>query len=58
MTKTIFIVPIAPRHGALSCVWIETGSPAQPLACIWVDRDSRMIADCEESEIEPCRLCA
>ena len=57
MKRVIFIAPIAQRNG-LSCVWIETGSPAQPLACVWVDRDSHMIANCEESETEPCRLCA
>lgn len=21
----------------LSCVWIETGNPRNPLACIWID---------------------
>ena len=43
---------------ALSCVWIETGNPARPLACVWVDRDLRMVADheCPKPELHP--LCA
>jgi hypothetical protein len=27
-----------PRRGPLSCVWIPTGNPRQPLVRVWVDR--------------------
>ncbi len=36
MTNTILIFPIITRS-PLSCTWVETGNPNQPLAC-WVDR--------------------
>jgi hypothetical protein len=57
MTKTIFILPVANRS-ALSCVWIRTGNPEQPLACMWVDGDLQTVVDHEESKTEPYRLCA
>jgi hypothetical protein len=28
---------IIPRINALSCVWMETGNPRQPLACVWLE---------------------
>jgi hypothetical protein len=55
--KKIFIVPTA-RRSTLSCVWIETGNPARPLACTWISPVQRMLGDCEERENEPYRLCA
>ena len=57
MTKTALIVTDTQRS-ALTCVWIETGNPVQPLACVWVDRDQRRVANCEESEPPRLRLCA
>lgn len=57
MKNVIFIVPVAQRS-TLSCVWIETGNPAQRLVCTWIDHTQRMIADREESEAEPYRLSA
>lgn len=33
-----------PRSG-LSCVWIETGNSAQPLARVWIDHEMRMARD-------------
>lgn len=33
------------RRGPLSCVWIPTGNPRQPLVCVWTDR--------RESKTEP-----
>jgi hypothetical protein len=27
-----------PRRGPLSCMWIPTGNPRQPLVCVWTDR--------------------
>jgi hypothetical protein len=38
MTKTLFVLRGVERS-TLSCVWIDTGNPAQPLACVWSDRD-------------------
>jgi len=57
MTRTALIVANRQRS-ALSCIWIGTGNPAQPLACVWVDRDQREVANCEESEPPRPRLCA
>jgi hypothetical protein len=47
MTKTLFVLPEAERS-ALSSVWIATGNPAQPLACVWIDRDVRVADSYEE----------
>jgi len=41
MTR-IIIAPFARRRNRLSSVWIQTGNPSQPLACVWIDRDLRM----------------
>ena len=38
MITTLFVLPGVERS-TLSCVWIETGDPALPLACVWIDRD-------------------
>ena len=35
MTEIILAFPAVKRM-ALSCVWFETGNPAQPLACKWI----------------------
>jgi hypothetical protein len=44
MSKTFFVLPGVERS-TLSCVWFETGNPAQPLACLWIDRDLHIAAD-------------
>ncbi len=38
MTEIILTFPVR-RTGPLSCVWIKTGNPAQPLACRWIPRE-------------------
>lgn len=49
MMKTFFVQPrasvgcvakVAPVR-ALSRVWIETGNPRQPMACVWIDAGMR-----------------
>ena len=44
------------RRGARCCVWIETGTARQPLACIWVEREMRMaLGDTRHmEEARPC----
>ncbi len=34
------LISTLPRPG-LYCVWIATGNPRQPLACIWIDAETR-----------------
>jgi len=36
------------RRGALSAVWIETGNPRQPLACVWTDSGMRSVGGSNE----------
>lgn len=59
MVNTIFKFPTA---GPLSCTWIRTGNPLQPLACIWIHADGRRpkASDAIPSDIsfEGIRLCA
>jgi hypothetical protein len=43
MTNTILTFPIITRS-PLSCTWVETGNPNQPLACIWLDRRLRSVS--------------
>ncbi len=31
--------PLARNAPAISCVWIATGNPRQPLACVWIDSE-------------------
>jgi hypothetical protein len=57
MTKTISILPFVQRS-RLSCVWIETGNPLQPLACVWIDDDLRIAANREDNESQESSLCA
>jgi hypothetical protein len=57
MTKMALIVANTQRR-TLFCVWIVTGNPVQPLECVWIDRDQRKFANCEESEPPRLRLCA
>lgn len=56
MTRTMFASPALNRP-RLSAVWIETGNPAQPLACIWIDRDLRIV-NAAAAMPEVCLRCA
>ena len=58
MNKTIYNFP---KDDRLTCIWIETGDPGQPLACVWMDSDSFLCAATARSakaEVEGIRLCA
>jgi hypothetical protein len=37
VNHAIFEIP-AFRRAPLSCVWVDTGDPARPLACLWIVR--------------------
>ena len=39
MTEIILNFPVRSR-ARLSCVWYETGNPARPLACKWIDNSA------------------
>lgn len=54
MTKFLILPGI--RRSALSCVWIETGNPKLPLACIWVDSEMRIALDAgnRQEQAQPC----
>lgn len=56
MTEIILNFP-ARNRAQLSCVWIETGNPARPLACKWITGPQAVNAI---NTIEPQshRLCA
>lgn len=56
MTKILILPGV--RSSALSCVWIETGNPKQPLACIWVDREMRIAFDATNSQEQARPCCA
>jgi hypothetical protein len=57
MTRTICTLPVVQRS-RLSCVWIETGNPVQPLACVWINADLRIVANREDSQSLESSLCA
>ena len=53
LRRTREITPHLPRlsrtdRRALSSVWIETGNPRQPLACVWIDQDLRSFSGADE----------
>lgn len=56
MTNTLFAL-VDMARSTLSCVWIETGNPKQPLACVWIDRDLRIVQDHEDSQREGHSAC-
>ena len=57
MTKIILTFPVG-RKAPLSCVWIETGNPAQPLVCKWISR-AKSSADLTATGTDtPDRCCA
>jgi hypothetical protein len=54
LRRTREITPHLPRlsradRRALTAVWIETGNPRQPLACVWVDQDLRSFSGADEN---------
>ena len=59
MTEIILTFPVR-RIASLSCVWIKTGDPAQPLVCTWTSRpkSGADLTATETDEPEDCRLCA
>jgi len=59
MTEIILKFPMRKVAG-LTCVWIETGNPAQPLVRKWVSRQKSGAGQSSEIAEEPhlCRLCA
>jgi hypothetical protein len=61
MTKIILSFPVVTRS-LLSCIWIKTNDPRQPLACVWtshtVSGTLRHGENDEENGTEPYRLCA
>ena len=56
MTNTLFAL-VDTARSALNCVWIETGNPKQPLACVWIDREVRIAQDQEDSQLQGDSLC-
>ena len=59
MTVIILTFPVR-RTPALSCVWIETGNPTQPLACKWIASDQAESGPRPGSAVASllCQLCA
>lgn len=59
MTKIVRTFPVR-RTDLLSCVWIRTGNPAQPLVCRWTSsaRHSADLPAIETNEPGCCQLCA
>ncbi len=35
------VVRAAHVQPRLSCMWVATGNPRQPLACVWIDREEQ-----------------
>ena len=45
----------------LTCFWVRTGNPRNPLACVWVETNARnkdKVASSSNDESEGVRLCA
>lgn len=38
--------------GAISCVWIETGNPKQPLACFWIDEKLSVLKPVQDAGVK------
>jgi hypothetical protein len=47
------ILTFSSRAVALKCVWVETGNPAQPLACRWVANPQAKHVAAAEPETAP-----
>ena len=37
----MFNIFTLPKTGRLTCAWVPTGNPRNPLACIWVETSAR-----------------
>ena len=49
------------RAGRLTCVWVPTGNPQHPLACVWVEakaRSASTAASLPKNESGRVPLCA
>ena len=50
------------KTGRLSCAWVTTGNPKNPLACVWTDLASSLTATAAHSspsdEVGSMLLCA
>lgn len=49
MTNNFFVL-LGMARSALSCVWIETGDPAQPLVRVWIEREPRIALNHQDSQ--------
>jgi hypothetical protein len=47
-----------PRRAQLTCRWLQTGDPRQPLICRWVSPQSAQAAEAVSPEGSSTRLCA
>jgi hypothetical protein len=59
MTEIILTFPVR-RISPLSCVWFETGNPAQPLACRWIENEPATAGSRFRfaTHAEACWMCA
>jgi hypothetical protein len=48
------------KTGHLSCIWVPTGEPKTPLACVWVDstRTASPATSSPDDDEGGMRLCA
>jgi hypothetical protein len=37
---------------ALDCVWIQTGNPRQPLACVWMENEAVLFRHARETRTQ------
>jgi hypothetical protein len=37
------------RAGRLTCAWVPTGNPRNPLACVWADAKARSVSTAASS---------
>ena len=56
LPRTALAVQATSARNSLSCVWIVTGDPRQPLARIWIDRAVRFVETGDNPEGEPAPL--
>jgi|HubBroStandDraft_5_1064220.scaffolds.fasta_scaffold2364052_1 hypothetical protein len=56
------IFPAIRETGRLTCVWVPTGNPKSPLACVWMEVEPSYAASTTHvsanSEAGRMRLCA
>jgi hypothetical protein len=49
------------KTARLTCAWVSTGNPRNPLACVWVDTNAQnncKVASSSNDELGGLRLCA